>query len=112
MFRVGMIGFAFFLGPLIVFVVLMEVVTMRRCRGRIDEWAAENDVQLASVSRRWLSAGAWGSGAWFFWRNGRFYRFFEVAAIGSEGSACDGTIRIYAGFSGYSVGAVQVQWRQ
>jgi hypothetical protein len=86
--------------------VAMEVVAMRRCRSRIEQWATHNRFQIASVKRLWLSRGSWGiwSGAWS-------RRYFNIAVSDRTGSQHTGTAKIFGGFGGIAANEIEVRWQ-
>ena len=82
-----------------------ELVTNRRCRATIEQWAHDNGVSVGSVRRLWLWAKAWGLRT-----EGRNGRFFNVTVIEPAGAVRRAQAKVYGGFGGYGASEIQVRW--
>jgi hypothetical protein len=94
--------------PLFVLASLsLEVVAARRCRYRLQQWAAMTGLQLRSVKRLWLSTGTWG-----IWSARSSRRYFNVTGVDRTGTERTGTAKIYGGFAGVAADEIEVRWQE
>ncbi len=88
--------------------VTLEIVASRRCRHRIQEWAAVEGGQVESVKRLWFESGT--SAMWGIWTGGRNRRYFNITVSDRTGSKRTGTAKVYGGFGGVVADEIEVSW--